>query len=485
MTSSDDFKRALKAGNLTEALTLAMGKIIELNIVTTVADSEDQSHPWEQVKVKPGCRMQTHIDLVQGDIANEIGEQFLSGGTYEELRKFHLQQVVQGNITIQENLESLQKLLGLWLAVNQAYSNPKLPFDQSGNLNILATETDLDYPIHQEVRKDIPSLPTKTEQRTEVQVISGTKPEEVQDLSTVDNLKQSDDFDGWDEAIFDLLSSFPDTPDPEIEAELEEIAPEVGELGSSDSFPPTPKPEMPVADLEVEDWEIAVQEQNGASQGQPQLQIVSLDDFTIEPEPEDVTEPSQEEEIQAALDSSLEVTIIDKEGNGQQAVRESQEASVPHRNDPISQEPLESLSNLHNNLIQQNGESVLDALESATWFEDDWGEVPAEEENNGTSEENSSTLGDRDVQDSPSEASFVETRVVDDELGFLFEEEDLVSDNSASSPQPQNKDTLPSRWELEEDELSAVFEDDLFGSLPIRAKRQDKFSDRTKEQDSD
>ena len=485
MTSSDDFKRALKAGKLTEALTLAMGKIIELNIVTTVVDSEDQSHPWQQVKVKPGYRMQTHIDLVQGDITNEIGEQFLSGGTYEELRKFHQQQVVQGNVTIQENVESLQKLLSIWLRVNQVYSNPHHQFYYSLS-KALATEADLDYSIEQEARQEFPSLPTTTEKRTEVPVISGTKPEKVKDFSTVENLKQSDEFDGWDEAIFDLLSSFPDTPEPEIDSDLAEIAPQEEEIITLDSFPPTPKPEMPVADLEVEDWEIAAQEHNGTNQAQPQLQIVSLEDFTIESEPEDITQPtSQEEEIQTALDVSSEVSIPDEGSNEKQAAPEAQSSSLSHDNHPISQEPLESLSNIHNQLIQQNGESTLDALERGTWFEDDWGEVPVEEEGNSTSDGNSSTPGDGDVQDSPSEASFVETRVVDDELGFLFEDEDLASYDSTSSPQLQNEDTVPSRWDLEEDELSAVFEDDLFGSLPIRAKRQDNLPDRTKEQDSD
>jgi hypothetical protein len=54
--------------------------------------------------------MVTHINLVDGDIRNEIGTSFIGSGPYTELREFHLSQVQEGREIIQKNIESVQKL---------------------------------------------------------------------------------------------------------------------------------------------------------------------------------------------------------------------------------------------------------------------------------------------------------------------------------------------------------------------------------------
>lgn len=111
MSSKDDFREALKSGNLADAFLQAMGDAIELNIVTWVSPAdEDPKAGYESSR--PGHRMRTTINLVQGDIENEIGDQFLTTGPYSELQKFHLEQVAQGNEIIRNNLQSLQKLFG-------------------------------------------------------------------------------------------------------------------------------------------------------------------------------------------------------------------------------------------------------------------------------------------------------------------------------------------------------------------------------------
>jgi len=61
--------------------------------------------------------MQTRINIVDGDIDNEIGSLFLSQGPYGELRDFHLNQVKEGRSIIRQNLESLQQLFGLLAGV--------------------------------------------------------------------------------------------------------------------------------------------------------------------------------------------------------------------------------------------------------------------------------------------------------------------------------------------------------------------------------
>jgi hypothetical protein len=48
--------------------------------------------------------------MIEGNIENEIGDQFIGNGRYRELRQFHLDQIAEGNKIIQNNLKSLQKL---------------------------------------------------------------------------------------------------------------------------------------------------------------------------------------------------------------------------------------------------------------------------------------------------------------------------------------------------------------------------------------
>ncbi|NEO25682.1 MAG: hypothetical protein F6K03_01980 [Kamptonema sp. SIO4C4] len=111
MSASDEFRKQLKAGKIVEALTLALGEAIELEITTWVASDEDQAQSSNQSNQgNAGNRMRTRINLVDGDIENEIGENFIGESPYAELRDFHLEQVREGRHTIQQNLESLQQM---------------------------------------------------------------------------------------------------------------------------------------------------------------------------------------------------------------------------------------------------------------------------------------------------------------------------------------------------------------------------------------
>lgn len=110
MTASEDFKKELNQQDLStksirNALTLALSQAIELKITTWIATPDSGSDT-----AKPGYRMQTHINLVDGDIRNEIGTEFLNQDSTRELQQFHLSQVVAGREIIRENLENLQQL---------------------------------------------------------------------------------------------------------------------------------------------------------------------------------------------------------------------------------------------------------------------------------------------------------------------------------------------------------------------------------------
>ena len=107
MAASEEFKAKIKAGEIFEALTLAMSEAIELEITTWVGEEGDTNSPNGS---EPGKRMQTRINLVEGKMENEVGSEFIGNGPYQELQEFHQTQVKQGRQMILDNLESLQKM---------------------------------------------------------------------------------------------------------------------------------------------------------------------------------------------------------------------------------------------------------------------------------------------------------------------------------------------------------------------------------------
>jgi hypothetical protein len=112
MAISDDFKEQLKAGRIVDALTLALGEAVELEITTWVSSSKNsETHTSsETAKPAPDSRMRTRLNIVDGAIDNEVGSRFIGNGPYTELREFHMEQVQQGRQIIQHNLENLQQL---------------------------------------------------------------------------------------------------------------------------------------------------------------------------------------------------------------------------------------------------------------------------------------------------------------------------------------------------------------------------------------
>ena len=107
MSSSKEFKQAVREGRLKEALAIAIGNTPELHITTWVASADNSSQPKERE-----C-LRTHINLVEGEITNEIDEQLISDRLYPSLQQFHLQQVTQGHQTVSQNIQSLQQIFRL------------------------------------------------------------------------------------------------------------------------------------------------------------------------------------------------------------------------------------------------------------------------------------------------------------------------------------------------------------------------------------
>jgi hypothetical protein len=109
MTPLEEFKEKIREGKMFDALAIAMSESIELNITTWVASAEEQLAETSQ----PGYRMRTRINLVDGEVDNEIGREFVSNPAYGELQKLHMEQVKQGREILLNNLASLQSMFAM------------------------------------------------------------------------------------------------------------------------------------------------------------------------------------------------------------------------------------------------------------------------------------------------------------------------------------------------------------------------------------
>ncbi|MBD2578737.1 hypothetical protein [Oscillatoria sp. FACHB-1406] len=106
MSASDEFREHLRAGNFVEAMNLALGQAIELEITTWVPGEDSISGET----IDPDRALKTRLNIVDGEIDNQVGAQFIGNGPYRELREFHTEQVQSGQQIIQKNLESLQQV---------------------------------------------------------------------------------------------------------------------------------------------------------------------------------------------------------------------------------------------------------------------------------------------------------------------------------------------------------------------------------------
>lgn len=142
MTSSEDFKQAIKAGNISEAFLVAMSNAPELNITTKIITADGQK--INQQDYSADNYLHTHINLIEGKVENEIGEK-LTGDRYSEIKQFHLQQVTQGHQTIQHNLVSLQRMFQLMSSFQQQQmANPSNWVDIAADVSresLSATDT--------------------------------------------------------------------------------------------------------------------------------------------------------------------------------------------------------------------------------------------------------------------------------------------------------------------------------------------------------
>ena len=111
MTAIEEFRAKMKAGAIFDALTLAMSEAVELKITTWVAADNLENNRDES---QPGYRLHTRINLINGEVENEIGSEFINNPDYAQLQQLHLEQVQQGRETLIKNIESLQAMFTIF-----------------------------------------------------------------------------------------------------------------------------------------------------------------------------------------------------------------------------------------------------------------------------------------------------------------------------------------------------------------------------------
>lgn len=224
MASSDDFKEQLKAGKIPEALTLALNGAVDLKITTWVTSA---AKIQETPPTKPGHRLRTRINTLEGKVENEIGDQFIGNGPYRELRQFHLDQVTESNKIIHSNLKSLQKLFEVLIAMRAASSSATLSqsamplvlepaSSQEVESQLLQPAQEITQPqeadieefaiVPNSITEDVTQPLPLTEVPPTFLSIPAISPEALDE-------DEDEEEDDWDDSVLDLLESLPVGPD--------------------------------------------------------------------------------------------------------------------------------------------------------------------------------------------------------------------------------------------------------------------------------
>lgn len=204
MSSSEEFKQAIKAGNINEAFLVAMSNAPKLSITTKIVTAEGERVDRQSSEVDNYLR--TQINLIEGRVENEIGSK-LTGDRYLEIKQFHTEQVTQGHQTIQHNLISLQKMFQLmssfqkqqncdrssWVDIAADVTRESLPSSDKGQLygdrttNVLKAGT-IPHQSEAETSKDLITSAKVNEPEPQL-------PSEAVDDGIVDDLLSLSDID--------------------------------------------------------------------------------------------------------------------------------------------------------------------------------------------------------------------------------------------------------------------------------------------------
>lgn len=104
MSTIEEVKAKIKAGEINEAMSMAMAEAMKIEVVTTLVEEE---------KSPSTVYFRTLIDLLQNEIDNEFGESFSTHQNAVQIQKLHFQEVEIAHERILQHIQSLQKMFVL------------------------------------------------------------------------------------------------------------------------------------------------------------------------------------------------------------------------------------------------------------------------------------------------------------------------------------------------------------------------------------
>ncbi|ANV83996.1 hypothetical protein AWQ21_06150 [Picosynechococcus sp. PCC 7003] len=198
MSLSDEFKQALRSGDLSKAFTMVASKAAILNITTRIVRDPNQGEPYP-----PNSSLHTQVDLINGTVENDVGEAVLNTAQYQNLQHFHQQQVALSHRKIQENFQGLQQLFQLLVTLQQydRLMNAEEPLDlkflEIPNQTLMAATVKVVEPFTTTPPQDDHALPTVAPSAP-MEAVSKSQPDVVpeknEDLTDSDSLNFLDNF---------------------------------------------------------------------------------------------------------------------------------------------------------------------------------------------------------------------------------------------------------------------------------------------------
>ena len=104
MSKIDEVKTKIRAGEINEAMSIAMAEAMKIEFVTSLSEDGGKSI---------SVAFRTLIDLLQNEIENEFKESSESNSAIKQVENLHFQEVAIAHQRILQNVQSLQQMFEL------------------------------------------------------------------------------------------------------------------------------------------------------------------------------------------------------------------------------------------------------------------------------------------------------------------------------------------------------------------------------------
>ncbi|WP_309736128.1 hypothetical protein [Chamaesiphon sp. OTE_75_metabat_556] len=123
MISSAEFQHKLRSGQIYDALALVVQETVELEITTQMNEDPDPERSAD------GEYLRTKINLLTGNIQNEVGKNVVTSPNFLKLQQLHLDQLAVSQQGVRGYLEQIQAILAILPANSTINGDGQLPTD--------------------------------------------------------------------------------------------------------------------------------------------------------------------------------------------------------------------------------------------------------------------------------------------------------------------------------------------------------------------